>query len=60
MPLDGNQQDKAGVSWAFYFDNDLFASTGRDRDYTGGISLTLSGPQVIAFPLSADPLIRYY
>lgn len=56
-PLDENQQEKESVSWAFYFDNDLFASTGRDRDYTGGISLTLSGTQAAAYPLSVDPLL---
>jgi hypothetical protein len=31
------------TGWAFYADNDLFAATGTDRDYTGGFSLTLSG-----------------
>ncbi len=30
-------------SWAFYIDNDLFALSTRDRDYTGGLSFTLSG-----------------
>jgi len=56
-PLDESQQEKERGGWAFYFDNDLFASTGRDRDYTGGISLTLSGFQAVDYPVSVDPLL---
>jgi len=56
-PLDENQQEKESGGWAFYFDNDLFASTGKDRDYTGGISLTLSGLQAANYPVSVDPIL---
>lgn len=41
-------------SWVFYIDNDLFALSGRDRDYTGGLSLTLSGRDAAAHPFSLD------
>ncbi len=54
---DETQQKKGGSGWAFYFDNDLFASTGRDRDYTGGVSFTLSGPQAATYTLSVDPVL---
>ncbi len=42
--------------WAFYADNDLFVpgAQGRDRDYTGGFSLTLSGRQAREALLSLD------
>jgi hypothetical protein len=33
-----------GRSWTINSDNDLFVGSGLDRDYTGGISLTLSHP----------------
>jgi hypothetical protein len=32
--------------WSLHLDNDLFAFTRNDRDYTGGIALTLTGDEV--------------
>src|SRR6266481_9313193 len=40
--------------WAFYIDNDAFAPSGTDRDYTGGFSLTLSGRRAAEYPFSID------
>src|ERR1700752_2616819 len=31
------------TGWAFNVDNDMLSPKGADRDYTGGLSLTLSG-----------------
>ncbi len=44
--------------WALTVDNDLFAATENDRDYTGGIAFTVSGPQLGNTPFSLDPLLR--
>jgi hypothetical protein len=38
-------------------DNDLFAGGERDRDYTGGFALTISGEQARNGLLSLDPLL---
>lgn len=39
-------------------DNDLFAGDNKDRDYTGGMSITLSGERARDGLLSLDPLLR--
>lgn len=39
-------------------DNDLFAGDNQDRDYTGGMSITLSGERARDGLLSLDPLLR--
>lgn len=40
-------------------DNDLFAmGGGSDRDYTGGVAVTISGEQARDSALSLDPLLR--
>lgn len=36
--------DRRGISgWTVHVDNDLFAFTNKDRDYTAGVSVTLGG-----------------
>ena len=40
LTLEGNEKNRS--SWALYLDNDLFALASKDRDYTGGVALTLS------------------
>lgn len=42
-PLTPERKEKDVSSWTVYLDNDGFAPGRRDRDYTGGISITLSG-----------------
>src|SRR5262245_53059363 len=42
--------------WAFYADNDVFAPSRTDRDYTGGFSLTLAGRRVVEEWWSTDAL----
>jgi hypothetical protein len=39
-------------------DNDLFAGDNQDRDYTGGMSITVSGERARNGLLSLDPLLR--
>ncbi len=39
-------------------DNDLFAGDNQDRDYTGGMSITISGDRARDGLLSLDPLLR--
>ena len=40
-------------------DNDLFAGDNQDRDYTGGMSITISGERARDGLLSLDPLLRH-
>lgn len=39
-------------------DNDLFAGDNQDRDYTGGMGITISGARARGGLLSLDPLLR--
>jgi hypothetical protein len=47
---------QTGSGWSVAVDNDLFAGAARDRDYTGGVALTLSGPATRRWAL--DPVLR--
>ncbi len=46
------EPDNAG--WEFYFDNDVFLGSAKDRNYTGGIALTLAGRRAAEYPFSLD------
>jgi hypothetical protein len=46
-------------SWTLHVDNDLFAFTDHDRDYTGGIALTLSGRAATEHPLSLSAALDW-
>jgi hypothetical protein len=35
--------------WSLAIDNDLFGPTQSDRDYTGGLGITVSGPQTAGY-----------
>lgn len=49
----------AGRGWSLAIDNDLFAPTQSDRDYTGGLGVTISGRQTTEYWWSLDrPLAR--
>ena len=50
------EQDYTGVR--LQVDNDLFAGGERDRDYTGGVALTVSGAAARDSWLSLDPLLE--
>ena len=47
-------QEKYNSGWAFYIDNDVFSGQEGDRDYTGGLAVTLSGQRAQEFALSID------
>ncbi len=49
---------EAGRGWSIAIDNDLFAPTQNDRDYTGGLGITVSGVQTADYWWSLDPLLR--
>jgi Uncharacterized protein conserved in bacteria (DUF2219) len=49
---------ESGRGWSLAIDNDLFAPTQSDRDYTGGVGITVSGPQTADYWWSLDPLLR--
>src|SRR5690348_1325992 len=59
-------QDDAWRTWSperetsgvrLHIDNDLFAARNLDRDYTGGVALTLSGTAARDGLLSLDPAL---
>jgi hypothetical protein len=59
---DARAQDAAGKNNTFdavsvQIDNDLFAGGNRDRDYTGGFGVTISGTAARDSLLSLDPLL---
>ena len=47
--------EKENTGWALYMDNDVLVSGGNiDQDYTGGISVALSGQRATKYMLSID------
>jgi hypothetical protein len=51
-----SERDYSGMR--LQIDNDLFAAGGkRDRDYTGGLAVTLSGRAAQRSPVSLDPVV---
>src|ERR1700741_891160 len=51
------EQEVSGVR--LHIDNDLFAVRNLDRDYTGGVALTLSGTAARDGFLSLDPALTW-
>jgi len=49
------ERDYSGVR--VQIDNDLFAGSVRDRDYTGGLAVSLSGRSAQRSPVSLDPVL---
>jgi hypothetical protein len=47
----------SGNSWTMAVENDLFAGSHRDADYTGGFLFTLSGPTASSAWLSLDRVL---
>jgi hypothetical protein len=54
--LDASEAYNTG--WEFYFDNDVFLGSTKDRNYTGGIALTLAGRRAAEYPFSLDGLLK--
>lgn len=44
--------------WAVFLDNDALALSKRDRDYTGGLAVTLAGDRARHWWFSLDPALR--
>ncbi|MCU7932948.1 MAG: lipid A deacylase LpxR family protein [Candidatus Thiodiazotropha sp. (ex Codakia rugifera)] len=42
------------TGWQFYFDNDISFNDEKDRNYTGGLALTLSGKRAATYWFSID------
>ncbi|MCM8856146.1 MAG: lipid A deacylase LpxR family protein [Candidatus Thiodiazotropha sp.] len=42
------------TGWQFYFDNDISFNDEKDRNYTGGVALTLSGKRTAGYWFSID------
>lgn len=53
-----SQNEPARSGWQLFFDNDLLLGDGKDRDYTGGMALSLSGADVAGKWYSPEPLRR--
>src|SRR5262245_48414331 len=49
---------ETGQGWSLAIDNDLFAPAQHDRDYTGGLAITVSGAQTANYWWSLDPLLQ--
>ncbi len=50
--------NEVGRGWSLAIDNDLLAPTQSDRDYTGGLGVTVSGAQTADYWWSLDPVLR--
>jgi hypothetical protein len=46
------------AGWEFYFDNDVFFGSAKDRNYTGGVALTLAGGRAAEYPYSLNGLLE--
>ena len=59
MNVDAQDADAAseGQSARVHMDNDLFAGRERDRDYTGGFAVTLTGESAARGLLTLDPAL---
>ena len=51
------REEAYNTGWEFYFDNDVFLGSSKDRNYTGGLALTLAGRRAAEYPFSLDPLL---
>lgn len=59
QPINKMGKEKMITAWALYIDNDAFTPQSDDRDYTEGLSLTLSGAATKDFWLSVDPVLTH-
>jgi hypothetical protein len=48
------RSESYNAGWEFYFDNDVMLGSTKDRNYTGGIALTLAGRRAATYPYSLD------
>lgn len=50
--------ERLDEGWALFLDNDALAFSKRDRDYTGGLAVTLAGERARRLWYSLDPLLK--
>jgi hypothetical protein len=51
-------EEAYNTGWQLYFDNDISFSDAKDRNYTGGVALTLTGKGAADYRLSLDPWLN--
>lgn len=60
VPIVGTRKTEADYEgWTLIVDNDLFASDGKDQDYSGGIGVSLHGYKAATLPFSLDPALSW-
>tara|TARA_R110002126_G_scaffold153691_3_gene300842 strand:+ start:985 stop:1497 length:513 start_codon:yes stop_codon:yes gene_type:complete len=50
------RSEKHDSGWSFHFDNDIF--TGTDRNYTGGLAVSVFGKQAVESSISLDSVLQ--
>ncbi len=55
----GGYLEPNNSGWSLHVDNDLLSGARRDRDYTGGLAVSLSGSRAIRHPWSLDAVRQW-
>lgn len=55
----GHAEEDWNTGWSVHLDNDLFALSSSDQQYTGGASLELAGRRAQEWPLSLNPALEW-
>ncbi len=53
------EAEPLNTRWGLVLDNDALISASRDKDYTGGIAVTLSGRRVANYRVSLNPALTW-
>lgn len=59
-PLDSSGLERYATGSIVYVDNDALSIGDHDKDYTGGIAVTLAGRRAAQWWISADPLLGLF
>ena len=59
VPVLADEAARPDSGWRFAIDNDLLTSGDRDRDYTGGVSVTFTGRPAVQSPVSLDRAVGW-
>jgi len=59
LNVSGEPAEAWNTGWSFTFDNDVLARRDWDRDYTGGVSVELSGARASAYRFSAGHALEW-
>jgi hypothetical protein len=55
----GSESEPFDTGWSLYIDNDLFAFGSNDKDYTGGLSVTLGGKRATDYFFSLNNALKW-